>query len=49
MGECHTWICYRNSNMVMSVLHDLNLQGKTVIVVTHDEEIVSRADNRVFL
>ena len=37
----------RNSEVVMSVLHDLNLQGKTVIVVTHDEDIVSRADNVV--
>ena len=37
----------RNSDVVMSVLHDLNLQGKTVIVVTHDEDIVSRADNVV--
>ncbi len=39
----------RNSEVVMSVLHDLNLQGKTVIVVTHDEGIVSRADNVVYL
>ena len=39
----------RNSDMVMSVLHDLNLQGKTVIVVTHDEGIVSRADNVVHI
>ena len=39
----------RNSDVVMSVLHDLNLQGKTVIVVTHDEEIVKRADNVVYL
>lgn len=39
----------RNSEVVMSVLHDLNLQGKTVIVVTHDEDIVSRADNVVYL
>ena len=37
----------RNSEVVMSVLHDLNLKGKTVIVVTHDEDIVSRADNVV--
>ena len=39
----------RNSDVVMSVLHDLNLQGKTVIVVTHDEGIVSRADNVVHI
>ena len=39
----------RNSDVVMSVLHDLNLQGKTVIVVTHDEDIVRRADNVVHI
>ena len=39
----------RNSDVVMSVLHDLNLKGKTVIVVTHDEEIVRNADNVVRL
>ena len=37
----------KNSDMVMRVLHDLNTMGKTVIVVTHDEDIVSRADNVV--
>ena len=39
----------RNSDVVMSVLHDLNLKGKTVVVVTHDEGIVSRADNVVHI
>ncbi len=39
----------RNSDVVMSVLHDLNIQGKTVVVVTHDQDIVSRADNVVYL
>ena len=37
----------KNSDVVMRVLHDLNTMGKTVIVVTHDEDIVSRADNIV--
>jgi putative ABC transport system ATP-binding protein len=37
----------KNSDVVMRVLHDLNIMGKTVIVVTHDEDIVSRADNIV--
>ncbi len=36
----------RNSDVVMSVLHDLNSQGKTVIIVTHDGEIVNKADNK---
>ena len=39
----------RNSDVVMSVLHDLNLKGKTVVVVTHDQDIVSRADNVVYI
>ena len=39
----------KNSEVVMSVLHDMNLKGKTVIVVTHDEEIVRNADNVVRL
>ena len=39
----------KNSEVVMSVLHDMNLKGKTVIVVTHDEEIVGNADNVVRL
>ena len=39
----------RNSDVVMSVLHDLNLKGKTVVVVTHDQDIVSRADNVVHI
>lgn len=30
----------KNSDMVMNILHDLNNDGKTVIIVTHDEGIV---------
>lgn len=39
----------KNSEIVMDVLHDLNKQGKTVIVVTHDEEIVAAEQNIVYL
>ena len=30
----------KNSDMVMEILHDLNREGKTVIMVTHDMTIV---------
>lgn len=39
----------KNSDIVMSVLHELNQQGKTVIVVTHDAEIVRREKKVVYL
>ena len=32
----------KNGEIVMNILHDLNRQGKTVIVVTHSEEIVAK-------
>lgn len=35
-----------NANKVMSILEDLNKEGKTLIVVTHDEDIKERG-NRV--
>ncbi len=39
----------RNSDMVMEVLRDLNRRGKTVIIVTHDGDIVNRADHVVHI
>lgn len=38
----------KNSDIVMSLLHELNQQGKTVIVVTHDAEIVRREKKVVY-
>lgn len=32
----------KNGEIVMNILHSLNRQGKTVIVVTHSEEIVAK-------
>ena len=29
----------KNANEVMNILKDMNAQGKTVLIVTHDEEI----------
>jgi putative ABC transport system ATP-binding protein len=34
---------------VMKVLENLNRQGKTIIFVTHSNEIASRADNIVYV
>ncbi|MBR5994313.1 MAG: ABC transporter ATP-binding protein [Lachnospiraceae bacterium] len=38
-----------NSEVVMNVLHELNRQGKTVVLVTHDEDIVNSEENVVYL
>ena len=32
----------KNTDIVMNVLHELNKQGKTVIIVTHNEKIVEQ-------
>ncbi|MBP1565498.1 MAG: ATP-binding cassette domain-containing protein [Oscillospiraceae bacterium] len=32
---------FENTEIVMKILHDFNNQGKTVIMVTHDEKIIS--------
>lgn len=39
----------KNSSMVMEILHELNSQGKTVIMVTHDEKIVAQETIVVYL
>lgn len=39
----------RNSDIVMNLLKALNREGKTVIIVTHDEEIKKQADRRIEL
>ena len=38
-----------NSNIVMSILQTLNQQGKTVILVTHDQEDARKAQRIVTL
>lgn len=38
-----------NANIVMEILEDLNKLGKTVIVVTHDENIKKRAERVIML
>lgn len=39
----------KNSEIVMKILHDLNRQGKTVIVVTHDDDIIEKEDMVIYL
>lgn len=38
-----------NAEAVMNILHDLNEQGKTVILVTHSEKIISKEKDVVWL
>lgn len=38
-----------NRDTLMSLLHDLNKQGKTLIVVTHDQRVAERADRIILL
>lgn len=39
----------RNARIVMGLLNELNREGKTVIIVTHDEEIKNQAGRRIEL
>ena len=34
----------KNKDIVMKVLHELNDEGKTVIIVTHDQSIIENED-----
>lgn len=37
----------KNATIVMNLLKSLNAEGKTVIIVTHDEEIKTQVDRRI--
>ena len=39
----------KNREIVMKILHDLNRQGKTIIVVTHDDDIIEKEDMVIYL
>ena len=39
----------KNGHMVMDILHQLNAEGKTVIMVTHDETIIRQNDKIIIL
>jgi len=40
---------YQNAQVVLGMLHDLNKKGKTVILVTHDENIIASEERVVRL
>lgn len=39
----------KNGNMVMKILHKLNQEGKTVLMVTHDESLIEEGDRLIKL
>ena len=39
----------KNAEVVMDLIRDLNKQGKTIILVTHDEQIINSAERVVRL
>lgn len=39
----------KNGTIVMDLLHQLNAEGKTVIMVTHDETLIRPSDKRIVL
>lgn len=39
----------KNGQLVMEILHELNAEGKTVIMVTHDESLIQDTDKRISL
>lgn len=39
----------KNGQLVMKILHELNAEGKTVIIVTHDESLIQNTDKRISL
>lgn len=39
----------KNGQLVMKILHEMNAEGKTVIMVTHDESLIQDTDKRISL
>lgn len=39
----------QNAKIVIDFLHDLNKQGKTIVIVTHDEKIINSEEKVVWL
>lgn len=39
----------KNGQIVMKILHEMNAEGKTVIMVTHDESLIQDTDKRISL
>ena len=38
-----------NGKIVMNILHELNAEGKTIIMVTHDESLIRDKDRHIML
>lgn len=39
----------KNGQIVMNILHEINAEGKTVIMVTHDESLIRPTDEKIVL
>lgn len=39
----------KNGELVMNILHQLNAEGKTIIMVTHDEKLIRPSDTKIVL
>lgn len=40
---------YENGENIISILKDINKQGKTVIIVTHDKHVAESADRIIYI
>lgn len=39
----------KNGQMVIKILHELNAEGRAVIMVTHDETLIRDSDKKISL
>ena len=48
MNRLETWI-RKTGDEIMTMLHELHEQGKTIIMVTHEPDIAGHAKSRLFM